>query len=90
MSAQDALTQAKDDRKQQVMDSGFESVRRVMEVKSAVWPVISRHRGLSPMEVDLIHRFGLTKGVPSERQAGVLLRLLSRMADEGVINREEF
>lgn len=90
VSAQDAGIQAKDDRKQQAMDTGFEAVQKAMSVKQAIWERVYRHRGLSPMETDLIQLFGLQRGVPSERQAAALLRLLSRMADEGVVSRDEF
>ena len=46
---------------------------------------------LSPLEADLVQLFGLQPGkVPSEKQAGALLRLLDRMAEAGAITRESF
>ena len=90
VTAEDATTQAKDDRKQQAMDTGFAAIQRVMAVAGPVWENVYRQRGLSPMETDLVNAFGLSNGVPSERQAGVLLRLLDRMASEGVVRREDF
>lgn len=90
VTAEDATTQAKDDRKQQAMDTGFADIQRVMAVAGPVWENVYRQRGLSPMETDLVNAFGLSNGVPSERQAAVLLRLLDRMASEGIVRREDF
>jgi hypothetical protein len=87
-------TQAQDARKQRAMDSGFEATRRVLAVSADVWHSIygtSHHITVSPMERDLVQMFGLHPGkVPSERQAGALLRLLGRMADNGVIPPDSF
>lgn len=90
VTAEEATTQAKDDRKQQAMDTGFAAIQRVMAVGGPVWENVYRQKGLSPMETDLVNAFGLSRRVPSERQAGVLLRLLDRMASEGVVRREDF
>lgn len=88
-SAEDSRVAAKDERKQRAMDSGFEAVQRVMVVKPSTWQAVYRAGGLSPMESDLVKLFGLRKhGVPSEKQALALLRLLGRMADNGAIRRD--
>jgi AIPR protein len=90
VTAQDAVSEARDDRKQQAMDTGFAAIQRVMSVTDPIWETVYRQRGLSPMETDLVKAFGLSNGVPSERQAAALLRLLSRMADEGVVGRDSY
>lgn len=90
VSAQDSGVQVKDERKQRAMDTGFEVIQKVMLVKTPIWESIYRNGGLSPMESDLIQLFGLQNAVPSDRQATALLKLLGRMADDGVIGRDDF
>ena len=90
VTAQDAETQARDDRKLQAMDTGFAAIQRVMAVSDQIWETVYKQRALSPMETDLVKAFGLSNGVPSERQATALLRLLSRMAEEGVVGRDGY
>jgi hypothetical protein len=89
MSAEDFHIVATDARKQRVMDSGFEKIQRVMAVNAATWQAIYRAGGLSPLESDLVQLIGLQeRGVPSDKQATVLIRLLGRMADNGAIPRD--
>lgn len=91
VSAEDARSMARDDRKLRAMDTGFENVRRVMSVSQETWMAVYRVGQLSPLEADLVQLFGLQPGkVPSEKQAGALLRLLDRMAEAGAITRESF
>ena len=91
IDASSALLEEKNNRLQRTMDSGFESIERVMQVSPESWESIYRSAGLSPLETDLVRLFGIRKGgVPSERQAKALLRLLNRMADNGVISRNSF
>jgi len=91
VSAEDARSMARDDRKLRAMDTGFENVRRVMSVSQETWMAVYRVVQLSPLEADLVQLFGLQPGkVPSEKQAGALLRLLDRMAEAGAITRESF
>ncbi|PTT58963.1 AIPR family protein, partial [Arthrobacter sp. HMWF013] len=84
--------QAADDRKQRAMDTGFEAVARVLGVKPHVWETVYGARvPMSPTEKDLVVMFGLRQGkVPSERQGAVLLRLLGRMAESGIIGSDSF
>lgn len=91
VTADEARGQAADDRKQRAMDSGFEVVKRVLAVKPQVWEKIHRAQvPMSPTEKDLVQMFGLRQGkVPSERQGTVLLRLLGRMAESGIIARDD-
>jgi hypothetical protein len=90
VDALDSKTQARDERKQRAMDTGFEEIQRVTLVKASTWEVIYKYGGLSPMEADLIRIFGLKRGIPSGRQAGALIKLLNRMADNGVIGRDAY
>lgn len=90
-SGEDSRVAAKDERRQRAMDSGFETVQRVIAILPSTWEAVYRASGLSPMESDLVQLFGLRKGnVPSEKQAASLIRLLGRMADNGVIARDSF
>jgi len=83
-----------DDRKERAMDTGFETIKLVLAVNSLVWETIYRSTKevpISPTEKDLIELIGLRAGkVPSDRQAAVLLRLLVRMAESGVIARDDY
>lgn len=89
-TAEDAQAAVKDGRKERAMDNGFEVIQRVMAVTPAVWGAVYGSGGLSPTEGDLVKAFGLARGkVPSERQAAVLLRLLTRKSGEGVIKRDD-
>ncbi len=91
LGGDESRTLAKDERKQRAMDTGFEAIQRVLAVKPVVWDGVYRSGGLSPLESDLVQLFGLRRGkIPSDRQAGALLRLLERMADAGAISRESF
>ena len=91
LSGDESRTLAKDERKQRVIDTGFEAIQRVLAVKPIVWERVYRSGGLSPMESDLVQMFGLRHGkVPTERQAAALLRLLGRVADAGAIPRDSF
>jgi len=91
VTAEDARVAERDDRKQRSMDSGFEGIQRVMSVKPEIWERVYRSGGLSPVEGDLLRLFGLKRGgVPSEKQAAVMLRLLSRMTDNGLIDGDSF
>jgi hypothetical protein len=90
-SGEDAQVAAVDERKQRAMDTGFEVIQRVMAVPPATWETVYKMRSLSPLETDLIRLFGLNRGgVPSERQAAALIRMLGRAADDGVISRDSF
>jgi hypothetical protein len=90
--ADDARGQAIDDRKQRAMDTGFEVVKRILTVKPQVWETIYRAQiPVSPTERDLVQMFGLRQGkIPTDRQAAVLLRLLGRMAESGIIARDVY
>jgi hypothetical protein len=92
--ADEARAQASEDLKQRAMDTGFEVLKRILAVESSVWQQVygsTDQVPISPIERDLVQMFGLRKGrVPSERQASVLLRLLDRMAGEGVIRRDAY
>lgn len=94
ISSANALAEAADNRKQRVMDTGFETVKRILAVPNHVWETIDQAKSripISPTEKDLLQLFGLRKGrVPSDRQAAVLLRLLDRMADNGIISRDAY
>lgn len=94
ITAAQAHEQASDDRKQRMMDTGFEIVRRVLAVKRGTWETVyksAERAPMSPTEKNLVELHGLRQGrVPSDRQAAILLRLLNRMADHGIINRDDF
>ncbi|GAB3614710.1 AIPR family protein [Humibacter ginsengisoli] len=94
ISAGEAQVRNADDRKQRAMDTGYEVVQRVLAVKSGVWEAVYRSSGqvpMSPTERDLVQLFGLRRGkVPSDRQAAVLLRVLDRMADNGILRRDSY
>ena len=94
IGAAEAQLQVSDDKKQRAMDTGFEVIKRILAVKSLVWEKIyesKEHVSISPTEQGLVQMFGLRPGkVPSERQATVLLRLLDRMADGGVVGRDTY
>jgi hypothetical protein len=94
ISAAQAHLQAADDRKQRVIDTGFEVVKRVLALSPQVWETVYQATAqvpMSPTEKNLVERFGLRQGrVPSDRQAAVLLRLFDRMADHGIIRRDAY
>jgi hypothetical protein len=94
VTAPEAQVKASEDRKQRAMDSGYEAVKRVLDVAPFTWDMVYRSSAqvsMSPTERDLVQMFGLRPGkVPSERQASVLLRLLDRMADNGVLNSDAY
>lgn len=89
-----ARIEATDDRKERAIDTGFEVVKRVLDVTPSVWEAVYRATdrvSISPTESDLVRMFGLKSGrVPTERQGAVLLRLLQRMAEGGVIRPDEY
>ena len=91
ISPEGAHARGSQERKQRVMDSSFEAVQRVLAVAPNVWRSVYDavdQVPMSPTEKDLVQLFGLRSGrVPSDRQAAVLLRLLHRMADNGIIGR---
>nr|WP_274636497.1 AIPR family protein [Microbacterium bovistercoris] len=90
-SSEDALSSVKEERKLRAMDTGIENVTKVMAVPAATWATVCGSGNLSPLESDLVQLFGLSKrGVPSEKQAATLIRLLTRMADNGAIRRDSF
>jgi hypothetical protein len=91
MNGEDSQAAARDDRRQRALDSGYEAIQRVMKVEPRIWEAVYRAGGMSPMEGDLLRLFGLQKrGVPSEKQATALLRLLLRTANNGVISSDSF
>ena len=94
IAAEEAQLQIADDRKQRAMDTGFEVIKRILAVKVQVWEMLNQSKDqvpVSPTERDLVQMFGLRQGkVPSERQATVLLRLLDRMVENGVLGRETY
>ena len=94
ITATEAQVRTSDDRKQRAMDTGFEAVARVLAVKTEVWEGVYKSTSqapISPTEKDLIQMFGLRRDkVPTERQAAVLLRLLERMAANGVLRHDSF
>jgi hypothetical protein len=94
ITATQAHLQAADDRKERAMDSGFESVKRVLAVSPQAWATIygaTSQVPMSPTEKSLVELFGLRRGrVPSDRQAAVLLRLFDRMVEHGVISRDSY
>lgn len=94
ITAAQAHARAADERKERSMDTGFEGVKKVLAVSPQVWENIYRSASqlpISPTEKSLVELFGLRQGrVPSDRQAAVLLRLLDRMAANGVIGRDAF
>jgi len=81
-------------RKERAMDTGFEAVKRVLSVEARVWETIygsTTRVPISPLEESLVKMFGLRSGkVPSDRQAAVLLRLLERMVDNGILSRDAY
>lgn len=92
VAADEARGHAIDDRKQRAMDTGFEAVKRVLAVSPVVWKTVYHAQvPISPSEKDLVEVFGLRQGrVPSDRQGAVLLRLLRRMAETGIIGRDDY
>ncbi|MCY0903622.1 AIPR family protein [Arthrobacter sp. H14-L1] len=92
VTGDEARGQATDDRKQRAMDTGFEVVKRVLAIKPQVWETVHRAQvPMSPTEKDLVQMFGLRQGkVPSDRQGAVLLRLLGRMAESGIIGSDSY
>lgn len=94
VSPEEAQAKTSDDVKQRAMDTGFEVLKRVLAVDPQVWEMLyrsSEQTPMSPTEKALVQKFGLRQGqVPSDRQAAVLLRLLNRMAENGVIGRDAY
>lgn len=90
-SAEEAKSALREVRQERAMDSEFELIQKVLAVKPGTWESVYRAGGLSPTESSLVQNFGLRQGkVPSERQAQVLMRLLARMAEHGVVSRDSF
>lgn len=91
VNAEDSKSAERDARRERAMDTGFESIARVMSVDIVVWELVYQTSSLSPTERDLVQMFGLGRSrsrVPTERQAAVLIRLLERMASDGVVGRD--
>ena len=94
ISPDDVYVKKADDRKQRAMDTGIEGLKRVLAVNPQVWATLcgsSSKVPMSPKEEDIVKTFCLRPGkIPSDRQAAVLLRLLDRMADNGVIAHDAY
>ncbi|WP_104127463.1 AIPR family protein [Cryobacterium sp. Y57] len=94
IGSEEAKLRISNDRQQRAMDTGFEVIKRVLAVKLLEWELVLRsieQVPISPTERDLVQKFGVLQGkVPSERQAAVLLRMLDRMADSGVLSRDAY
>lgn len=84
---EEAISSEKEDRRQREMDSEFEAIELIMGVRMDVWSAVIQHGSVSPTEADLVRIYGVRKGAtPSPKQAAVLVRLLNRMVDKGVIS----
>ncbi|PPH21992.1 hypothetical protein C5C99_05500 [Rathayibacter sp. AY1C4] len=94
MRTEDERQRSIEERNQRAMDTGFEAVTRILSVKAVVWEQIYRASDrvpISPTESDLVKSFGLRQGrVPTERQAAVLLRVLDRMKEGGVLRADSY
>lgn len=94
ISASEVKAEANAGRQEREIDSGLEAVVRVMGVPRGVWVQLLASRGpvrMSPTERDLVQGFGVRVGrVPTDRQASVLIRLLVRASEVGVIGRGDF
>lgn len=93
ISAEAAVSRSADARQTRKMDAGFEAIGRIVAVQGDVWHAVALGTSrvtISPMESDLLKRFAGGAAVPSERQATALLRLLTRMAENGVIASDAF
>lgn len=75
-------------KRERQIDSGLESVTRVMRVRRSVWADILRKASgsgiLSPTDLGIIQTV-IRGDVPSDRQAARACRVLERCLDEGVI-----
>lgn len=93
LSASDAATLERDSKKVRQMDNEFELVAKILKVPVATWSTLltsSSSIPISPTEKSLMQEFGISKGkVPTERQAKVLLQVLTRFIQLGAIGQQD-
>jgi hypothetical protein len=88
ISSSEATDIKRDDRKVRQIDSSLEAITVICEIDTNIWDQISNSlnaASASPMERDLVKLFAYRRGVPSERQARALLRMVHRMQNLGLI-----
>lgn len=86
-------TEIRDARKTQIIDNEFQVIEQIMKVSRNIWTTVVGNMTLvpiSPMETDLIAKFGSGEKVPTDRQARALLRMLDRFSDAGVISKSDY
>lgn len=81
-------------RKQRRMDTGFETIERMLNVAPHVWEEVLSEGGhagvISPTDRDIILTVARRKLVPTERQAARLLAALEKCASNALISRADF
>lgn len=89
-SAEDNRHEAKTARQTQKIDNGIEVQRQVFEVSPAQWSAIlregSNRRLLTPKEMGILQIAAqMPAKIPTERQSAILLEVLGRLRQEGII-----
>lgn len=94
IAAASVHTRQAEERKQRRMDSGFETIERMLNVSPQVWEEVLSAGGragvLSPTDKDIIHIVAGRKLVPTERQAERLLTALEKCASNALISRADY
>lgn len=90
VSAEDNRHEAKAARQTQKIDNGIEAQRQVFQVPSAQWSAVLREaksrRLLSPKEIGILQiAEQMPLKIPTEKQSAVLLDILSRAQQEGIV-----
>lgn len=89
-SVEDNRYEAKTARRTQKIDNGIELQRQVFEVQPAQWLAIlrecSNRRLLTPKEVGILQIAAqMPKRIPTERQSAVLIEILDKAQQEGIL-----
>jgi hypothetical protein len=88
LDAEEETAQKTEERQLRSIDSGLEAITLVVSLQTEAWDLIQEklnESSPSPKERDMVKLFAFGKGVPSELQARVLIRLIRRMQDLGFI-----
>lgn len=90
VSAENNREEAKTARQTQKIDNGIEAQKRVFEIPAAHWSKILREAGprklLTPKDIGILKiAEQIPAKVPSERQSAILIELLDKARQEGIL-----
>ena len=93
-SVETSILLKQDQKQQQKLVNEVEAATRIIQISPDIWDLVSKRTSevtLSPMERDFLRLFGAGKGnVPTERQARLVLRMLQKYVDIGILRSSDF